>query len=82
MLFYRGKGCQQCGNSGYKGRVGIYETLEMNEELGKLIIAKATREELEKNALSTGMMTILQDGFIKVKKGETTIEEVLRVTRE
>jgi type IV pilus assembly protein PilB len=81
-LFYRGRGCQQCNNSGYKGRIGIYEILEINEELSQLIIKKAPRTELEKAALSSGMTTILQDGFIKAKTGITSIEEVLRVTKE
>ncbi len=81
-LFYRGKGCQQCDNTGYKGRIGIYETLEMNEAISKLILTKAPREDLERAAIASGMTTVLQDGFIKAKNGVTTIEEVLRVTRE
>ncbi|MFA5029259.1 MAG: ATPase, T2SS/T4P/T4SS family [Patescibacteria group bacterium] len=82
VLFYRGKGCQQCGSTGYKGRIGIYETLEINEKIGQLIISKASRDELERAALENGMTTLLQDGFIKAKSGTTTIEEVLRVTQE
>lgn len=82
ILFYRGKGCQQCNNTGYKGRVGIYEVLETNEEISKLILEKASSDELEKAAIDSGMTTLLQDGFIKAKSGATTIEEVLRVTRE
>lgn len=82
ILFYRGKGCQQCGDSGYKGRMGIYETLEITEEISKLILTKASREEIEKVAIAQGMTTIAQDGFIKAKQGVTTIEEVLRVTQE
>jgi type II secretory ATPase GspE/PulE/Tfp pilus assembly ATPase PilB-like protein len=82
VLFYRGRGCQQCDNTGYKGRIGIYEVLEVNEEISQLILQKATVEELEKAALKSGMMTVAQDGFIKAKNGITTIEEVLRVTKE
>jgi len=82
ILFYRGKGCNQCGDSGYKGRMGIYETLEITEEISKLILAKASREEIERVAIAEGMTTIAQDGFIKAKQGVTTIEEVLRVTQE
>ncbi len=82
LLFYRGKGCQKCDNTGYHGRIGIYETLENTEKISELILKNASREELEKAALEQGMMTMLQDGFIKAKQGTTTIEEVLRVTQE
>ncbi|HNP74944.1 MAG TPA: ATPase, T2SS/T4P/T4SS family [bacterium] len=82
ILFYRGKGCQQCDNTGYKGRLGIYETLEVDEEISQMIVQKASRDELAQKATDKGMMTLLQDGFIKAKNGITTIEEVLRVTQE
>jgi len=82
MLFYRGKGCNQCDNSGYKGRLGIYETLEVTEKMSELILRNASRDELEKLAIEEGMMTLLQDGFIKAKNGLTSLEEVLRVTQE
>ncbi|HLD28065.1 MAG TPA: GspE/PulE family protein [Patescibacteria group bacterium] len=82
ILFYRGKGCQKCNDSGYKGRIGIYETLEADDKISELIMKKASREELKTAALAGGMITLLQDGFIKAKEGVTTIEEVLRVTQE
>ncbi len=82
MLFFRGKGCNQCDNSGYKGRLGIYETLEVTEKMSELILNKASRDELQKLAIEEGMMTLLQDGFIKAKSGLTSLEEVLRVTQE
>lgn len=82
LLFYRGKGCQQCDNQGYKGRIGIYEVLENSDKISELILSKSSREELEKTAKENDMMTILEDGFIKAKQGMTTIEEVLRVTKE
>ncbi len=82
ILFYRGKGCNECNNSGYRGRIGIYETLEIDDDFSELILKKASREELEQMALKKGMTTIAQDGFIKAKNGTTTIEEVLRVTQE
>lgn len=82
VLFYRGRGCQVCNNSGYKGRLGIYEILEVDEKISQLILQKASRDELEKAAISAGMITIPQDGFIKAKNGITSIEEVLRVTQE
>ena len=82
ILFYRGKGCNQCDNSGYKGRIGIYETLEATEAMAELILKNASRDELQNLAVEQGMMTLNQDGFIKAKNGLTTIEEVLRVTQE
>jgi len=82
VLFYRGRGCQQCDNSGYKGRLGIYETLEVNEEISEMITKRAEKEEINSAAIKNGMLTIVQDGFIKAKQGITTIEEVLRVTKE
>lgn len=81
-LFYRGRGCQQCDNSGYKGRIGIYEAFEINEKISAMILSKATRDELQKAAIENGMVTIMLDGFIKAKTGITSIEEVLRVTKE
>lgn len=82
ILFYRGKGCQECGNTGYKGRIGIYEALLNDEKISALILKKATHEELAEAAYDQGMITMLQDGFIKAKTGLTTIEEILRVTQE
>ncbi|MFA6594437.1 MAG: ATPase, T2SS/T4P/T4SS family [Candidatus Buchananbacteria bacterium] len=81
-LFFRGRGCQQCDNSGYKGRIGIYETFEINDKISAMILGKATRDELQKAAIENGMATIMLDGFIKAKTGVTSIEEVLRVTKE
>ena len=82
LLFYRGKGCKQCGDSGYKGRIGIYETLEITEELAELILKKTTQSELKQQAERQNMLTIVEDGFIKAKNGITTIEEIMRVTKE
>ncbi len=82
LLFYRGKGCKQCNNNGYKGRIGIYETLEITPTMSELILKKATNTELKHQALKQNMLTIVEDGFIKAKNGITTIEEVLRVTKE
>lgn len=82
LLFYRGKGCSQCGNQGYKGRIGIYEVLEVNQKMSDLISKQAPKEEIYKSARESGMITLLEDGFIKAKNGITTIEEILRVTKE
>jgi len=82
VTFYKPKGCEQCHNEGYRGRVGIYEVLEVDEEIGKLITANASTDELERKAREQGMITMSEDGFVKIVDGTTSIEEVLRVTKE
>lgn len=82
LLFYRGKGCKKCGNTGYKGRVGIYEVLEVTPEIADHILKGSQATVIRDAAREQGMLTILEDGFIKAKKGITTIEEVLRVTKD
>jgi len=82
MKFWRGEGCARCNDSGYKERVGIYEILEIDDELTNKINQHATADDIKKYAYENGMISILQDGLIKAKQGITTIEEVLRVTRE
>ncbi|MEE8360493.1 MAG: ATPase, T2SS/T4P/T4SS family, partial [Candidatus Omnitrophota bacterium] len=80
--FYRGKGCPKCIQTGYKGRIAIYELMLLDESLRGLITAKASLEEVTKRARSSGMLGLKEDGINKVKDGVTTVEEVLRVTRE
>ncbi len=80
--FFRPKGCEQCSNEGYRGRQGIYEVLAMNEEIGKLITANASADEIENKARQEGMQKMYEDGFIKAALGVTSIEEILRVTKE
>ena len=82
LLFFKGKGCNKCGQSGYKGRIGIYEILEVTETIQKLIISKATSGEIRAAARASGMATMLEDGLIRAKNGVTTLEEILRVTKE
>jgi len=82
LSFYHGEGCRRCGNSGYKGRIGIYEILEINKDIVKKINERATADVIKKFAREQGMMTIMEDGLIKAKQGITTIEEVLRVSKE
>lgn len=82
MHCYVGKGCSVCHNSGYSGRVGIFEVLVMNDELNQAVTNKLNSEELRKIAIKSGMRTMLEDGILKVKQGITTIDEVLRVTTE
>ncbi|EKE25425.1 MAG: hypothetical protein ACD_5C00166G0001 [uncultured bacterium] len=80
--FYKPKGCEQCSNEGYKGRQGIYEVLEMDEEIGKMITSNASSDEIERKSREKGMLTMGEDGFIKAASGVTSLEEVLRVTKE
>jgi type IV pilus assembly protein PilB len=82
IKFFRGKGCKSCNNEGYKGRLGIYEVLEISEEIKKMISQNAIASEIEKKAIEEGMNTMIVDGFIKAINGETSLEEVLRVTKE
>jgi type IV pilus assembly protein PilB len=77
---YHGKGCATCNNTGYKGRVGLYEVMEINDELRELILVGASALELRKKALEQGMITLRRSGLIKVAAGLTTMEEVLRET--
>lgn len=79
---YHGKGCKACVNTGYSGRTGIFEVLEMEDNIRKLIIKKASADEIEAQAIKNGMTTMLEDGIEKVLFGITTIEEIIRVTRE
>lgn len=81
IILYRGKGSAKCDN-GYHGRMGIYEVLDVDSEIGEMIIDKKTADELQKTAIKRGMLTMQQDGFLKALEGITTIEEVLRVTKE
>ncbi|MCL5004064.1 MAG: GspE/PulE family protein [Patescibacteria group bacterium] len=78
----KGKGCEQCEHTGYSGRTGIFEVLEMSEKLGQLTLNHRPSSELDAQAIEEGMVTLLQDGFMKVLDGQTTLEEVLRVAEE
>lgn len=79
--FYRGAGCQRCNNTGYKGRLGIYELLKLNSELRQAIFKNEPSHVLRDIALRGGMHTLLMDGVRKVFAGKTTVEEVLRVAK-
>jgi type IV pilus assembly protein PilB len=80
MVFYRKKGCPRCNQTGYKGRIGIYQLLTMSEQLESLAVTKASREEIERGALGEGMRTLWDDGLAKVAAGLTSIEELARVS--
>ncbi len=77
---YHGKGCATCNKNGYKGRVGLYEVMEITDELRELILVGASALELRKKALDLGMITLRRSGLIKAASGQTTLEEVLRET--
>lgn len=78
---YHGAGCKLCHNTGYKGRLGVFEVLEVSQEIRKLIAAKADAEIINQQAIKEGMQSMLDDAMIKVQKGLTTLEEVIRVTK-
>lgn len=81
LTFYRGKGCQYCRDSGYRGRVGIFEFLTISDRLRELVLPKAAATELKRAALGEGMRDLRIDGILKATRGLTSIEEVLRVTQ-
>lgn len=81
IKIYQGKGCKICHSTGYKGRVGIFEVLEVGKQIRKLITEKNDSDVIAKAAVNEGMTTMLNDGLQKVAKGVTTIEEVLRATK-
>jgi general secretion pathway protein E len=80
--FFRGKGCSECGGLGYMGRIGIFEVLVASEKIARLIIESNNDQKIEDEAIIEGMITMKQDGYLKVLLGETTMEEVLRVAQE
>ena len=83
MNFYKGAGCRKCSGEGYKGRIGIYEILEVTDKVADLIMKRSPAETFLKEAREEqGMVTMIQDGFMKAKTGITTLEEVFRVTME
>src|SRR3989338_7183969 len=79
---YFGKGCSECNNTAYLGRVGIFEVLVVSDKVSKMILTRQPAGDIERQTVSEGMITMKQDGFMKVIEGLTTIEEVLRVAEE
>ncbi len=80
LTLYKGRGCETCLNTGYKGRVGLYEVMEVTDELRELIIIGASAIELRRKAIDLGMVTLRESGLCKIRDGITTIEEVLKET--
>ena len=81
-IFYKPDGCKECGNTGFKGRTGIYEVLIPDSEIKELIVKKMPAHELKKAAQKKGMRTLHEDGLMKVAQGITSLSEILRVTEE
>jgi type IV pilus assembly protein PilB len=79
MVFYRKKGCPRCNQTGYKGRVGVYQLLTMTESIAQLAVARASREDVERAAMDAGMRSLWDDGLAKVAAGLTSVEELARV---
>src|SRR3989338_3968433 len=79
ITMYRGKGCAACGETGYRGRLGVYELLVVTQELEDLIVQRRTTADINDMARSQGMLTLFEDGLQKVKNGLSTIEELLRI---
>jgi type IV pilus assembly protein PilB len=76
----QGKGCPKCANTGYKGRIALYEVMPMTEEVREFILNGASAAEIKREAMRGGMLSLRQSGLTRLKEGVTTIEEVLRVT--
>lgn len=81
FLLYKGKGCSKCGNTGYHGLVGIFEVLMVSDKISKLVMERADAGMVEKQAVSEGMITMKQDGYLKALEGVTNLEEVVRVAQ-
>jgi type II secretory ATPase GspE/PulE/Tfp pilus assembly ATPase PilB-like protein len=77
---YKGKGCDRCNHTGYLGRLGLFEVLEVDDAVRDLIMKGANANAITKQAIANGMTTMFEDGVQKVKEGLTTIDEVIRVT--
>src|SRR5262245_39198783 len=80
VVLYRKRGCPRCGQTGYRGRIGVYQLLTMTEDLSHLAAEKASREEIERAAIASGMRTLWDDGMTKVAAGLTSVEELARVS--
>jgi type II secretory ATPase GspE/PulE/Tfp pilus assembly ATPase PilB-like protein len=82
LRMYKGKGCPVCHHTGYLGRIGVYELLEVTQTVREGISNNLDAAKIQELAVTDGMLTMLEDGLLKVSQGLTTIEEVLRVTKE
>ncbi len=81
VMLTRGRKCEKCGDTGYRGRIAIFEVLKVTEKIGKLILERAPAVQIEQAAISDGMVLMEQDGYLKALEGVTTLEEVMRVAK-
>lgn len=81
VMLSRGRKCEKCGDTGYKGRIAIFEVLKVTEKIGKLILERAPAIQIEQAAVADGMVLMEQDGYLKALEGITTLEEVMRVAK-
>ncbi len=81
VTFYHGKGCSECKHTGYKGRIGIFELLLVNDTIREMILEKCSSTQIREKAMTIGMRTLRQDGLLKAVQGLTTVTEVARVTQ-
>jgi type IV pilus assembly protein PilB len=79
---FKGKGCEACRQTGYQGRTGIFEMMQLTDDIRELILQKASSHQIKQRAIAGGMKVLKQSGWEKIRKGITTIDEVLRVTQE
>jgi type II secretory ATPase GspE/PulE/Tfp pilus assembly ATPase PilB-like protein len=82
LKLYKGEGCRECRHTGYKGRIGLFELITINEEIRNLIIAKASADSIKRAAAKAGSKSLREDGLDKVLAGSTTLDEVMRETRQ
>jgi len=80
ITFFKGRGCEQCNSTGYKGRAGLYEVMALSAELRRMILKGASTSELQEQAVKEGMLTLRMDGLVKIRKGISTLEEVVKET--
>ena len=80
IKLFKGRGCGSCNNTGYKGRVGLFEVMEISEEIRELILSGASAMELRQKSIEEGMISLRGSGLRKIKEGLTTVEEVVRET--
>jgi len=80
VKLYKGRGCANCNNTGYRGRVGLFEVMEITDEIRELVLSGASALELKRKAIEEGMISLRQSGIFKLREGHTTVEEILRET--
>ncbi len=82
IALYKGEGCAQCNDTGYSGRIGVFEVIRISEKISKLILERSSAGDIQRLAVEEGMITMKQDGYLKAVEGVTSIEEVLRVAQD